>query len=486
MRLVLYFGVNLLGLVIMLAAASAAGLSISPLEIGVVWASVLLLHVYAYGTVPRWVAPDADGRRNVTPNMLIWVALAGSGAMTVLFVLGYDTIGSARADHASQRLALDLLIAGFGSGTVLIAVLALVPRTSWDADFIYHRDWRLRSLVVPWPDVVAVKTNLRTGYHHIATVGGATVSIIAMNKGAIALRGEALRWAIALPGLFEASVRARDPADRPAFDAALGALRDRDRRFGARPCADGVMLVGPTAAHVALFLSRLRAIFGREISADPPQIVRRATIRASVAREGMHETTRADGSRERAAVELIVRPCDPSLGNRGDCDCVPSGSPAGVAVMRALELALDAGPFDGLPMLGIHVEVIRIEPVTDGADEALAAAARAALAAAIADAQPVALAPWMKCFLDVPADALDATLAYWRARRGSASILRLSRDTGLATIEAHAPLAELGCYHEDLMGITRGRVRPFLLFDRFAPVKGDVPAHVTATDCAEG
>jgi translation elongation factor EF-G len=79
----------------------------------------------------------------------------------------------------------------------------------------------------------------------------------------------------------------------------------------------------------------------------------------------------------------------------------------------------------------------------------------------------------MRCYLEIPPDAVDATRDFWRAHKGEARVLPRDQDGDgrIASIEARAPLAELDRYGDELMRITQGCAQPLLYFDGFQPVR---------------
>jgi len=224
------------------------------------------------------------------------------------------------------------------------------------------------------------------------------------------------------------------------------------------PTTHETVVRGLGELHVGRVLERIRSQYRLDIDAHPPTIPYRETITTKA--EGHHRHKKqSGGAGQFGEVFLRIEPLA-----RGDgfvfVDEVKGGvipGPFIPAVEKGVRQALDGGIVAGFPVQDVRVTVHdgKTHPV-DGKEIAFITAGRKAFRDAAARAHPVVLEPVVALELSVPADAIGAVSSELSARRGQVSGADSAR-TGMATMKAQAPLAELDDFQTRLKAITAGQ-----------------------------
>ncbi|HLT25792.1 MAG TPA: elongation factor G [Zeimonas sp.] len=224
------------------------------------------------------------------------------------------------------------------------------------------------------------------------------------------------------------------------------------------PTTHEVVVRGLGEVHVGRVLERIRSQYKLEVDAHPPTVPYRETITGNA--EGHHRHKKqSGGAGQFGEVFLRIEPLPRGEGFRF-VDEVKGGAIPGPfipAVEKGVRQALEGGAIAGFPVQDVKVTVYdgKSHPV-DGKEIAFITAGRKAFLDAAAKARPVVLEPIVSLEIVVPADAIGSVSGELSARRGQVSGADSAR-AGMATINARAPMAELGDFQGRLKAITGGQ-----------------------------
>jgi hypothetical protein len=154
--------------------------------------NVRLLAIYAVTTLvlcglayfQRREGRVREGWHYLTPGAMEWLGLFAGIGLTVLFLYVYYFVGSARADAASQMVALKFLIAGFGAGTAAVFLGSFASELRWNDDCIeQHRLWR-QPKTIRFADIVGGGMENWSGCVAIEGANGTVIRFSPYQNGA--------------------------------------------------------------------------------------------------------------------------------------------------------------------------------------------------------------------------------------------------------------------------------------------------------------
>jgi elongation factor G len=233
------------------------------------------------------------------------------------------------------------------------------------------------------------------------------------------------------------------------------------------------ILSGMSQMHVEVALERAKRRFGVDIELHPPRVPYRETIRRAARAHGRYK--KQTGGR----------------GQFGDCHIVVTPTPeveyefvdkivGGVipqsfrpAVDKGIQEAMHHGELAGAPVQGVRVELVDGSYHTvDSSEMAFKIAGSMAWKDAYMSAEPVLLEPIMELEVTVPDDAVGAVNGDLNSRRGR--LQGMEPVSGMTSIRAEVPMAELLTYSQSLTSMTGGRGDYSMHFLRYE----EVPTHV--------
>jgi elongation factor G len=150
------------------------------------------------------------------------------------------------------------------------------------------------------------------------------------------------------------------------------------------------------------------------------------------------------------------------------------------AVEKGVRQALETGTVAGYPMQDVRVVVYdgKTHPV-DSKEVAFVAAGKKAFQDAVAKARPIVLEPIVNIEISIPESTIGDVSGDLSARRGQVTGTTPSRS-GMTTVTARAPLAELSSYHSRLKSLTAGRGSYTLEFSHYEPVSLQIQQQLMA------
>ncbi|MBM2823598.1 MAG: fusA, partial [Thermoleophilia bacterium] len=232
------------------------------------------------------------------------------------------------------------------------------------------------------------------------------------------------------------------------------------------------ILSGMSQMHVEVALDRAKRRFGVEIELHQPRVPYRETIRREARAHGRYKK-QTGGRGQFGDCHIVVSPTDEGY---EFVDKIVGGvipQSFRPAVNKGIQEAMHHGELAGAPVQGVKVELVDGSYHTvDSSEMAFKIAGSMAWKDAYMNADPVLLEPIMELEVTVPDEAVGAVNGDLNSRRGR--LQGMEPVSGMTTIRAEVPMAELLTYAQSLTSMTGGRGDYSMHFLRYE----DVPSHV--------
>ena len=143
------------------------------------------------------------------------------------------------------------------------------------------------------------------------------------------------------------------------------------------------------------------------------------------------------------------------------------------AIDKGIQETMAHGELAGAPIQGVRVQLVDGSyHSVDSSEMAFKVAGSMAFKAAYEKAQPTLLEPIMELEVTVPDEAVGAVNGDLNSRRGR--LLGMEPKSGMTTIRAEVPMAEVLTYSQSLTSMTGGRGDYHMGFLRYE----EVPTHI--------
>jgi len=232
------------------------------------------------------------------------------------------------------------------------------------------------------------------------------------------------------------------------------------------------ILSGMSQMHVEVALDRAKRRFGVDIELHPPRVPYRETIRREARAHGRYKK-QTGGRGQFGDCHIVVSPTeeDYEFVDKIVGGVIPQSFRP--AVNKGIQEAMHHGELAGAPVQGVKVELVDGSYHTvDSSEMAFKIAGSMAWKDAYMNADPVLLEPIMELEVTVPDEAVGAVNGDLNSRRGR--LQGMEPISGMTTIKAEVPMAELLTYAQSLTSMTGGRGDYSMHFLRYE----DVPSHV--------
>lgn len=288
--------------------------------------------------------------------------------------------------------------------------------------------------------------------------------------------GAALPFPPPPPPVFALAIATADHKDDVRLSTALKKLAEEDPALGIHMDADSneTILSGQGEMHLRGVVERIAAAHGVKVSAQPPRLAYRETLRRPV-RQHARLKRQTGGHGQFADVTLEIAPRARGAGYRFVDKVVGGAVPRSYipAVGEAAEEALRRGVF-GYPVVDMEVTLVDggFHSV-DSSDMAFRTATRMAIQDALPKGEPVLLEPIHHVTVSVPAEDTAAAQRLLTGRRGQ--ILGYGDREGWPgwnNVEALVPQAELRDMILELRSLTMGLGTYVHRFDHLAEAHG--------------
>ena len=240
-----------------------------------------------------------------------------------------------------------------------------------------------------------------------------------------------------------------------------------------------MVISGAGDIQVDVLCSKLKSRFGVETELKPARVAYREKIKGKVEAHGRHKK-QSGGSGQFGDVWIRFEPQEESdemifaeevFGGSVPKNFFPS-------VEKGLRNAVQKGVLAGYPLVGLKATLYdgSYHPV-DSNDMAFQTAARLAYQDGIPRAKPTILEPIGLLRVTIPDASLGDIMSDISSKRRG-TVLGMSAEDGMQTVEAEVPMAEMGSYTIDLRSMTQGRGSFSCKFIRYEEAPGNVQQKV--------
>lgn len=258
---------------------------------------------------------------------------------------------------------------------------------------------------------------------------------------------------------FAIEPKTRADEERMALALSRLAVEDPTLKMKVDPDTGQTIISGMGELHLDIVKDRLAREYRVQANTGAPQVSYKETVTTHASGEGRY-IRQTGGRGQYGHVLLEVFPMEDASERMVFETHITGGDiPAEFlsAVKAGVTDALETGPLSGYPVTGVRVVAVGGSyHQVDSSEVAFRIAASMALRDALGRAGPVLLEPIMNVEIIVPEDNFGEAIADVNSRRGRVS----SSDqvaSGLRTVAAFVPLAEMFGYATSLRSLTRGR-----------------------------
>jgi len=275
------------------------------------------------------------------------------------------------------------------------------------------------------------------------------------------------------------AIEPKTKLDQEKMATALQRLSEEDPTFWVYTHEDTgqTIIAGMGELHLEIIRDRMFREFKVDANAGKPQIAYRETITTSA--HGVGKLIKQSGGRgQYGHVEVDVRPAERSKGLVVENKIVGGIIPREYipAVKKGIQEAVLNGVMGGYPVVDVEVDIVYGSfHEVDSSELAFKMAAIFAMKDGFRQGKPILLEPIMKVENITPEEYQGDICGDLSRRRGS--ILNIESRSGLATIHAEVPLAELFGYATAIRSLSKGRSSYSMEPSHFAQVPANlVPA----------
>lgn len=259
---------------------------------------------------------------------------------------------------------------------------------------------------------------------------------------------------------FAQALAAKDRADEIKLSAALARLVEEDPTLSMSQDAESHALVvaGLGEVQLAVLVERLANRFGLVVEAKRPTVAYRETITQRAEGRYRHKK-QTGGAGQFADVHLRVEPLKRGQGFEFVSEVFGGAIPMQFigAVEKGAREACERGVLSGFPVQDVRVIVFDGKShAVDSKEVAFRTAAKMATREALARARPALLEPVAVVEVVAPEARMGDVLADLKRMRGRVHGVE-ARPHGRALVRAEAPVAELGGFASQLLGVTQGQ-----------------------------
>jgi elongation factor G len=294
--------------------------------------------------------------------------------------------------------------------------------------------------------------------------------------------GGLARWPAAPAPCFALAIVAEKRADEVKLSGALHRLIEEDSSLSIEQNADTNehVLWGQGEIHLAVALERLRTQYNLVVSAKPPQVPYKETIKRGVQQHARHKR-QSGGHGQFADVKVEIRPVRRGEGFAFEDKIVGGAIPRNFipAVEDGVREYLGKGPL-GFPVVDVHVTLFDGQyHDVDSSDQAFKTAGGLAMREAMPKCDPVLLEPICKVSIAVPNDFTSKVQRLIASRRGQI----LGYDArpnweGWDEVSAYLPQSEMHDLIVELRSATMGVGTFEWTFDHLAELTGKLAERV--------
>jgi len=265
------------------------------------------------------------------------------------------------------------------------------------------------------------------------------------------------------------AIEAKSRQDEDRMGAALQRILEEDSslRFYRDPQTKEFLLAGSGQQHVEVIVSRLKSRYNVEVTLKAPKVPYRETIRGTADVQGRHKKqTGGHGQFGDCWIKMepLARGANFEFANEIFGGSIPRQYIP--AVEKGVVDAAAQGYLAGYPVVDFKVTVYDGSyHDVDSSELSFKLAARKAFKAAMQVAKPALIEPIMNVEVQAPVEYAGDLMGDLNSRRGRISGMDTRGNTQI--VRAHAPMAEMLNYQNDLISMTQGRGTFTMEFDHY-------------------
>jgi len=260
---------------------------------------------------------------------------------------------------------------------------------------------------------------------------------------------------------------------------------DRSLRFYRDPQTKEFLLAGNGQQHVEIVVSRLKRRYNVEVELHAPKIPYRETVRGFAQAQGRHKK-QTGGHGQFGDCWIKVEPLPRGEQFQFVNDIFGGAIPRNFvpAVEKGIVEAAQQGFLAGFPVVDFKVTVYDGSyHDVDSSEMAFKLAGRKAFRAAMQNAKPGLLEPFMNVEVETPTEFAGDLMSDFNSRRGRISGMDIKGNTQF--IRAVVPMSEMLSYQTDLTSKTQGRASFHMEFDHYDFVPGPQAEKIIAAAKAQ-
>jgi elongation factor G len=266
---------------------------------------------------------------------------------------------------------------------------------------------------------------------------------------------------------FAIEAKSRNDEDRMGNAVHRILEEDQSLRFYRDPQTREFLLAGTGQQHVEIVVSRMKKRYGVDVALKAPKIPYRETIRGKADVQGRHKKqTGGHGQFGDCWIKMepLPRGAKFEFANEIFGGAIPKNFIP--AVEKGIVEAAEKGYLAGFPMVDFKVTVYDGSyHDVDSSELAFKLAARKAFKAAMEEAKPALLEPFMNVEIQAPVEYAGDLMGDLNSRRGRISGMETKGSTQF--IRSIVPMAEMLSYQSDLTAMTQGRASFSMEFDHY-------------------
>ena len=272
------------------------------------------------------------------------------------------------------------------------------------------------------------------------------------------------------------AVTPKAKGDEEKMATGLRRLEEEDPTIHLRrdPQTGEELLAGLSQMHVEVAVDRLKRRFNVDVDLHQPRVPYLETIRKEA--RARHRYKKQTGGRGQFGdCDIVIEPLPEREGYEFVDQIVGGVIPQSFrpAVDKGIREAMQHGELAGAPVQGVRVRLVDGQHHNvDSSEMAFKIAGSMAFKDAYAKADPVLLEPIMEVEVTAPDEAVGAVNGDLNSRRGR--LQGMEPASGMTTIKAEVPLAEILTYSQSLTSLTGGRGDYSMHFVRYE----EVPSHI--------
>ena len=272
------------------------------------------------------------------------------------------------------------------------------------------------------------------------------------------------------------AIEPKHKGDEEKVVSALRRLREEDPALDVHrdPQTGEQIVAGLSQMHVEVVLERMHRRFGVEVTLHPPRVPYLETIRKPSRAQGRYKK-QTGGRGQFGDCHIQLEPLPGHEGYEFVDKIVGGVIPQGFrpAVDKGIQEAMTRGELANNPVVGVKVTLVDGSYHTvDSSEMAFKIAGSMAFKKAFSEADPVLLEPIMSLHITVPDESVGDVIGDMTSRRGR--VLGMDPMSGVSTVHAEVPMAEVLAYAPDLTSMTGGRGDYSMSLLRYEEVPGHV------------